>query len=184
MAVFDKIKKDKVFLYGSENAVASFYKWLSDLFDHPEGYSLILDAELNDPEARRTLPFPCIVLTQIDTTDNATGFIGLERDRNNCLFKISCLTNRALGGIRLLRRMKDQIIFALKRAGIYSEVDNDLIIKPISILDFTENPPTELETTLTLSNNITQHFVDDGDVMEYELMVVFNYIIDGKKLGA
>ncbi len=187
MTIFNKISRDTVFIYGNENAAASFCKWVEDLFNHSEGYTVVFDKELSNPEAKQLLPTPCIAINQIDTTDTGQGFIGGDKDRNVCMFTINCIVNRAdedFGSIRLLRRMKDQLMFALKKAGIWDHETEELVVEPIKLLDFSKSPAVELNSTLTLAGSISQHFVDDGQLLEYELLVTLNYLIDGKNLGA
>ncbi len=178
MAVITKFTRDHVLPYGNENAVASFYKWLKDLFDHDKGYTVVLDKELTSPSTRQQLPFPCIVVNQIDTTDSGRGFFGGERDENVVLFYVYCMVNKTdpnFGTIRLLRRMKDQVVFAVKRAGQFDADHDDLVIPAIVMYDFSQSPIRELSSTLNLSNNIMQHFTEDAEILEYELMLNFAY---------
>lgn len=187
MTIFPKINRTTIFTYGNENAAASFCKWLENLFDHKDGYTVIFDKELSDPESKQLLPTPCLVVNQIDTTNSGLGFMGADKDSNNCLFTVKCIidkTNEDFGSIRLLRRMKDQVVFAIKKAGVWDNDLDDLVVEPIKMLDFSKSPAVELASTLTLSGNISQHFLDDGQFVEYELMLTLNYIIDGKNLGA
>jgi hypothetical protein len=164
--------------YGNENAAASFYKWLKELFDHPDGYTVVLDKELTSPESRQELPFPCLIVNQIDTTDGGRGFMGGEKDQNNVLFYVYCMVNKQtpnFGTPRLLRRMKDQLVFAIKRAGVFCEERDDVYIPPIVLYDFSKKPPQELGATLRLNTGIMQHYTEDGEILEYELMLSFVY---------
>lgn len=187
MAIFNKIGRSMVLPYGNENAAASFYEWLRGLFDHAGGYTVVLDQELREPTNRQNLPFPCLAINQVDTSDPGQGFLGSNADQNSCLFYIHCLIHTGdpeVGSIRLLRRMKDQVVFALKRAGIFDEEAQDVVVPPIVLLDFRTVPPTQLNSTLTLNNNIVQHFVEEDEIVEFELLVSFRYMIDGKLNGA
>jgi hypothetical protein len=187
MPIFTKFSRDQVLPISNENAAASFYKWMQDLFDHPEGYTVVLDQELRSPENRQALPFPCLVLNQTDTSDPGRGFMNSEADQNSCLFYIYCLVHKGssdFGSVRLLRRMKDQVVFALKRAGIYDQEAEDLVVPPIIMWDFSQRPPVELPATLSMNNNIVQHFTDEDEIMQYELLVSFRYMVDGKNKGA
>lgn len=174
MPTIEKFTRSTVVPYGNENAVASFYQWLQRLFDHDEGYTVVLDKELTSPDNRQQLPFPCIVINQIDTTDNSRGFFGGEKDQNTVLFYIYCMVNkndREFGTIRLLRRMKDQVVFALKHAGRFNDLDGDISIAPIVMRDFSQTPPADLGVTLVPSPNLMQHFSEDTEILEYEVMV-------------
>jgi hypothetical protein len=178
MPVISKFTRDLILPYGNENAVASFYKWLRDLFDHESGYTVVLDKELTSPETRQQLPYPCLVVNQIDTTDNGRGYFAGEMDENTVLFYVYCMvnkSNREFGTTRLLRRMKDQVVFAVKQAGRFSEQHNDVVIPPIALYNFGQKPPVDLDSTLVLSTNVMQHFSEDGEILEYELMLNFTY---------
>jgi len=178
VAVINKFTRDLVLPYGNENAVASFYKWLKDLFDHDKGYTVVLDKELTTPESRQQLPYPCLVVNQIDTTDSGKGYFGGDRDENVVLFYVYCMvnkTNQEFGTTRLLRRMKDQVVFAVKRAGQFCDAHGDVVIPPIVLYDFSKKPIVALESTLCLSNSVMQHFTEDVEILEYELMLNFTY---------
>lgn len=177
MAKFTRITKDHVFPYSSENAAASFYAWLISLFRHDNGYEIVFDQEIANPEVRMQLPFPCFVVNQIDTTDPNNGYFGGEIDRNNVAFYVYCYANRSQHGTpRLVRRMKDQLLFALKNAGKWSDSDNDVIIPPINMKNFALSGNPELESALTLANSVLQNFTEDGEILRYELMLILNYV--------
>jgi len=182
MPLFNTITRTTVFPFSSENAVASFYKWISDLFDHPQGYTVVFDRELDDPSARQQLPMPCIVVNQTDTTDPTRGFFQGERDKNSVLFYIYCMVSKTsanTGTPRLLRRMKDQVSFCLKKAGVVDESTGNLVVAPIIIYDFSKNPVADTDSTLSLKTGIMQHFSVEGEILEYELMANLEYI-EGK----
>lgn len=185
MAVINKIKRDLYLPYSNENAAASFCRWIQNLFDHPEGYTVVLDQELRDPANRQLLPFPCLVVNQVDTSDPGRGFLGAGADQNSCLFYVYCMVHKnAAGSIRLLRRMKDQVVFALKRAGVFDDAAGDVVIPPIALLDFSTTPPGVLNSTLVMNNNIVQHFSDEDEIAQYELTVSLNYLVHDKMHGA
>ena len=165
--------------YGNENACASFYKWAKSLFEHVNGYSVVYDKELTSPANRQELPFPCIVINQVDTTDPSKGFVGSTNDQNACLFYVYCMVNKSnpeFGNFRSVRRMKDQFVFALKKAGVYDDEKADVIVPPIVLFNFATNPISELDSTLTLNSSIMQHVTEDNEVIEYELMFGLNYL--------
>lgn len=188
MPVFNKISRNHVFLQGNENAAASFYYWLQQLFDHPDGYSVVIDKELSSPSNRQGLPTPCIAVNQLDTSDPGRGFMNADADQNGCLFYVYCLVDKNWQGdvssSRLLRRMKDQVVFAVKRAGMFDEASGDIVVPPIALLNFAHNPPQDTSSTLLLNNNIVQHYTDDGDFIQYELVLSFRYTMDNKLSGA
>lgn len=176
MSLIPKMTADKVLPYSSENAAASFYRWFGNLFDHAEGYSVLYDEAITDPRNRQELPFPCYALTQVDTSDPSSGFMDGQRDRNIVSFYINCYHNRLTqGSPRLLRRMKDQAVFCVKNAGRKLEGESEVVIEGIRLYDFSKTPIQPLRSALTLSGPIIQHFLGDGEVLEYELMCNFVY---------
>lgn len=176
MSLIDRMTVEKVLPYSSENAAASFYYWFKNLFDHSVGYSVIYDEKITDPDNRQELPFPCFALTQVDTSDPSTGYMGGQRDRNIVSFYINCYHNRLLeGSPRLLRRMKDQVVFCVKNAGRQVEGRNEVIVEGIRLFDFSKSPIQPLRSALTLSGPVIQHYLGDGEVLEYELMCNFVY---------
>lgn len=187
MAVFNRFRKDLILPYSNENAAASFYGWIRDLFDHPDGYSVVYDQELLTPSNRQNLPLPSIVVNQIDTSEPGRGFMGTEADQNSCLFYLYCLVAKGderFGSIRLLRRMKDQLVFALKRAGMLDESSGDVIVPPMIMRNYAHKPPTELDSTLVLNGGIQQHLTEEGDILQYELLVSLRYMVSNKLQGA
>lgn len=189
MAVYNKIRADLILPYSNENAAASFYRWLNELFNHDAGYSVVFDQELRSPGARRGLPLPCLAVTQLDTTDPSRGFVGALADQNTCLFYVYCIvakgnTAGGVSDVRLLRRMKDHVVFALKRAGIFDDDNDDVVVPPITLFDFSKKPIVPLNSTLTLNSGIVQHYTEEDDILQYELLVSFRYMVDGKTKGA
>lgn len=187
MAVFERVTRGMIFPQSNENAVASFYRWLQTLFDHSDGYTVVIDKELSSPQDRQGLPAPCIVATQMDTTEPGQGFIGANTDHNSCLFYVYCLVSKETPGFnsaRLLRRMKDQVVFCVKRAGLFDEAAGDVVVPAIALLDFSQNTPVDTGSTLVLSSSIVQHYTEDSDFIQFELVLSFKYIISGKLLGA
>ena len=60
MATYDKVAIDQIFPYGEENAVASFYKWVKDLFG--DAYEIHQDKDGVEFSIRTLTKFPCIVV--------------------------------------------------------------------------------------------------------------------------
>lgn len=179
MAVYTTIKRTDVFPYSNENATGSFYNWAKSLFDHALGYTVVFDKELTSPEDRQEIPMPCILINQIDTTDPSKGFMGGERDENSVLYYIYCMVNKMdtdFGTPRLVRRMKDQFIYALKHAGIYSDASHDILIPPIQMYDYSKTPEVALNSHLSINSSIMQHLIEETEILKYELMVSFKYI--------
>lgn len=187
MAVIERMNRNQIFPQSNENAVASFYRWLQNMFDHPAGYTVLIDKELASPQNRQGLPTPCLAAVQMDTSEPGKGFMNGDTDQNSCLFYVYCLVNKDdtnFNSARTLRRMKDQVVFAVKKAGLFDEAAGDVVTPPIALLDFSKSPPEDTGMTLVLNNNIVQHFTEDSDFIQYELVLSFRYIVDSKLSGA
>lgn len=174
MATHDRVTKDMIAPYGEENAVASFYKWMKDMFepDLPVYY----DKDGSEFSVRNLAKFPSILVQQIDTQDLTTTFIGGKHNLTNLLFYI--YFNHSLknsGSRRLLRRGRDQISTALKLAGVCPAGSDIPVYPPIYLWDFSKKPIARLSGCLTLKGGIQQRFIQEDDILQHELMCTFQY---------
>ena len=178
MALFNKINASQTYPYGEENAVGSFYLWLTKLFKHPKGYSIFFDKDKQEFSNRQLETFPNLTVQEIDTLDLTETYIGGKANKASVLFYIYVNHHLKYKGTRqLLRRGRDQIMFALKMAGIIDPTTKDFYIDPIYFYDFS-NPdsPTKLNTVLTVKPGIQQRFIQDGELLQFELMVTLTYM--------
>lgn len=170
------IKRATAFPYGEENAVASLYKWVKDVFGHAEGYPVYFDKDNDEFSNRSLTKMPCIVVQQIDTQDLTKNFIGGKANQMGLLFYFYFNHSLKDGGTRrLLRRGRDQMSYALKMAGI-TDKDGNFYVNPIFLYDFSTTPPTRLTGSLVVQGGIQQRFIQDGDILQYEMMVTFSYL--------
>ena len=174
-----KMTNDMILPYGEENAVASFYKWLKDLFDHANGYPVYFDQDGDEFSNRSLTKFPHIKVQQIDTQDLTQTFIGGQANHTELLFYV--YFNHSLkekGSRRLLRRGRDQLSYALKMAGISKKGTDDLYVPPIYLWDFAQPTPVKTGTCLTVRGGIQQRFTQENEILTGELMVTLRYMED------
>lgn len=175
MAVYDKITKDMIFPYGEENAVASFYKWMQDVFG--DTYSVFFDKDGQEFSVRTLTKFPCIVVQQIDTQDLTTSFIGGKHNYTKLLFYVYFNHSLKNGGSRrLVRRGRDQISSALKLAGVCAPGQTTPMFPPMYLWNFSTKPIAQLGGCLTLDAGIQQRFVQEDDTLQQELMVTLKFL--------
>jgi hypothetical protein len=175
MTLYPIITSDTAFPYGEENTVASFHLWMKKLFDHAEGCPIFYDKD-NDEFVRTVATFPSINIQQIDTQDLTAQYIGGKANKAKLLFYIYFSHHLQQGGSRrLLRRGRDQIAFALKMAGV--QKNNEFVVDPIYIYDFSTNPPTKQTTgALSVDAGIQQRFIQNQEILQYEFMLSLSYI--------
>lgn len=175
MATYDKVAIDQIFPYGEENAVASFYKWVKDLFG--DAYEIHQDKDGVEFSIRTLTKFPCIVVQQIDTQDLTTSFIGGKNNYTKLLFYIYFNHSLKNGGSRrLLRRGRDQISTALKLAGVCPPGSSTPVFPPIQMWNFNVKPIVKLNTCLMVDSGIQQRFIQEDDTLQQELMVTLKYL--------
>ena len=176
MALHNIMTNDMTFPFGEEHAVASFHLWMKKLFDHEEGYPITFDKD-NDELVRSLVHFPSINIQQIDAQDLVTSFIGGKANKAKLLFYIYFVTHLQHGGSRrLLRRGRDQIMFALKMAGV-QDAAGQFVVDPIYLYNFSTTPPTKQpKGALSVESGIQQRFIQDGECLSQELMVSLCYI--------
>jgi len=176
MTLYPVINSDMVLKHGEENAVASFYQWMSTMFKHSKGYEVLFDKDGLDFEHRKHTNFPCIVVQQLDTVDEASRFIGGKANMAKLMFYIYIHHHAKHGGTRrTLRRSRDQVSFALRYAGIQNQAE-EFVVDPIYIWDYSVTPATKTGGVLTVEKGIQQRFIQDGDLISYEFMVSLDYV--------
>ncbi len=175
MAVYDKIYADLIFPYGEENAVASFYKWMNAVFG--DTYAVFFDHDGTEFTTKKLTKFPSITVQQIDTQDMVTSYIGGKNNHMQMLFYIYFNHSLKSGGTRrLLRRGRDQIMTALKLAGVQPKGATDIIFPPIELWDFSKSPIASLGGYMTVNSGVQQRFIQEDDVLQQELMVSLSYM--------
>lgn len=176
MALFSKISRDLVVPYGEENSVGSVHRWFEMLFKHDNGYALYFDKDNVEFVNRTGVVFPSINVVQIDTQDLVQSTIGGRKNLMPLLFYVYFSHHIQAGGSRrLLRRGRDHLMFALKTAGVVDREAQEIITPPITLYDFSKSPIEKIGT-ISVSGSIQQRFIQDGELLQQELIVPMSYV--------
>ena len=182
MAQYNKISKDFILESGKENAVASIQKYFSDMLSYKVYYDMNI-SDINPDEREH----PCVVIDQLDLYADSVSFMGDKEGRRERLMMLfRCISDGANGGSKpLSRRMRDQVIFILTKAGVMNKERTDFICNPIYIMDFTKGPtPKPLSKKVVIALDKAEGSMSDRfspipekpHLFEYDITARFNYL--------